>query len=162
MSKAGRPFVLASQLGLTMGLTSVAFVLGGLFLGRWLDKLWGTQPAATLTLLFAGAVASSLTMYQQAREALEGLMSAPAMGEQTQILSWRKIGVALALAVKTTLAVSGPALVGLWLGIRIDRAVGTQPIVTIVLVTLGTIGGFVAMFAVARRSARAISDTMNR
>ena len=156
------PFFLASQLGLTMGFTSVVLVLGGLLLGRWLDRSWGTHPVATLTLLFAGAVASSLNMYRLARGALQGLAMSSASGETPAILHWRGVGQAFLLALMTTLLVSGPALAGLWLGLWMDRILETRGALTIALGTMGILAGAVGMYLVARRSTRHVSDTANR
>lgn len=156
VKNAWQPFALASQLGLTMGLTSVVFVLGGLFLGRWLDHLWGTRPIATLALLFTGAFAGSLSTYRLAQEALRGLT---ADTEEKRILGWRAVGGALFLALETTLVISGSASAGLWLGLQMDRTLGTRPLLTMILTVLGIIGGAVGAYLLARRSARGASET---
>ena len=66
------------------------------------------------------------------------------------------------LALKATLVVSGPALAGLWLGLRMDCALGTHPLLTLALGTLGIIGGSVGMYLLAHRSVQGISDTAKK
>ena len=56
MKRLGRIVGLATELGMTMGLTAAGFVIVGLWAGRWLDAKLGTSYLATLLLLVVGAL----------------------------------------------------------------------------------------------------------
>lgn len=56
--KAGQkdPFLVAFGIYGAIGFQLAATVVGGLFLGSWLDKKWGTSPWLTLIGLTAGSI----------------------------------------------------------------------------------------------------------
>lgn len=48
-----------------IGVQFAVVMLGGLFLGQWLDKKFGTSPALTIICLFVGAGAAFYSMYRK-------------------------------------------------------------------------------------------------
>ena len=56
---------MASGVGLELGI----YVIGGFFLGRWLDGLLGTDPALMLTFVLFGVVIGIISMIRATRNA---------------------------------------------------------------------------------------------
>ena len=75
-------------------------------------------------------------------------------------MNWlgRVIGVATELGVTMGLMAAGLVVLGLWLGRRIDAALGTSPLATIVFILAGVVVGQVAIFRLAMRSLRSLSE----
>ncbi len=48
-----------------IGVQFAVVLLGGLFLGQWLDKRFGTSPVLTIGCLFVGAAAAFYSMYRK-------------------------------------------------------------------------------------------------
>lgn len=48
-----------------IGIQFAVVLIGGLFLGQWLDKKFGTSPVLTILCLFAGAGAAFYSMYRK-------------------------------------------------------------------------------------------------
>src|SRR3972149_6235116 len=56
-----------------VGCLTLVIILGSVFLGLWLDDVFGTKPAITLVLLFAGIPLSVILMLFVARRTLARL-----------------------------------------------------------------------------------------
>jgi F0F1-type ATP synthase assembly protein I len=54
--KQGDPFIVAWGVYGAVGFQLAATVIGGLLLGQWLDKKWGTSPWLTLAGMIIGMV----------------------------------------------------------------------------------------------------------
>ena len=54
--KKGDPFIIAFGIYGAVGFQLAATVIGGLFLGSWLDKKWGMLPWLTIIGLILGSV----------------------------------------------------------------------------------------------------------
>jgi F0F1-type ATP synthase assembly protein I len=56
-----------------VGCLTLVIIIASVFLGLWLDNLFGTKPVITLALLFAGIPVSVLVMLSVARRTLARL-----------------------------------------------------------------------------------------
>jgi F0F1-type ATP synthase assembly protein I len=56
-----------------VGCLTLVVVLASVFIGLWLDNLFGTKPMFTLVLLFAGIPLSVVLMLYASRKALDRL-----------------------------------------------------------------------------------------
>lgn len=150
-----RPLVLASQLGVTMGLMTVATVLASLYLGAWVDRQLGTRPAATLIFVLAGVLAGLLGTINLAQSTVRDLNAAAAQNLQPRVaFSTRDLGRALLLVAQLALVTLVPIGLGLWLGLELDQVLGSRPIFTIVLVVVSATIALAAVFFVTRRAGR--------
>jgi len=70
----------------------------------------------------------------------------------------RVVGVATELGLTMGLMAAGLVILGLWLGRRLDASLGTGPLATIALVIAGAAAGQVAIYRLATRSARRLSE----
>lgn len=129
MKRFGRVVVVATELGMTMGLTAAGLVVLGLLLGRWLDARLGTDSLITLVLLIAGAVAGQVAMYRLAMDSSRRLSTTGDQGAFSSHSALRRLG----LALRVLLAMVLPGLAGLALGLWLDRMLGTRIVVTLVL-----------------------------
>ena len=57
---------LATELGMTMGLTAAGLIFLGLWVGRQVDDLLGTEPYATIILLISGVVIGQIAIIRLA------------------------------------------------------------------------------------------------
>jgi F0F1-type ATP synthase assembly protein I len=129
----------ATELGMTMGLTAAGLILLGLWTGRQVDRLLGTQPYATIMLLIAGVVIGQVAIIRLAmrsrdyfREEDEPDYALPGLGTRL-----RTAGRALTwLALPAVLR-----LFGLWL----DRWLGTRIIFSLGLVVVGLVVSVVGL-----------------
>ena len=48
-----------------IGIQFAVVLIGGLFLGQWLDEKFGTAPVLTIVCLFVGAAAAFYSMYRK-------------------------------------------------------------------------------------------------
>jgi len=129
VKRFGRVVVVATELGMTMGLTAAGLVVLGLLLGRWLDARLGTDSLITLVLLIAGAVAGQVAMYRLAMDSSRRLSTTGDQGAFSSHSALRRLG----LALRVLLAMVLPGLAGLALGLWLDRMLGTRIVVTLVL-----------------------------
>jgi hypothetical protein len=68
-----QPWSLVTRLGLTVVLTLLAF----LFLGRWLDSVFGTRFVMTLVLSLVGGVAATINCYRMVMDSLGEITQVP-------------------------------------------------------------------------------------
>lgn len=68
-----QPWSLVTRLGLTVVLTLVAF----LFLGRWLDSVFGTRWVMTLVLSLVGGIAATVNCYRMVMDSLGDITQVP-------------------------------------------------------------------------------------
>jgi len=135
VKRLSRIVVLATELGMTMGLMAAGLAILGLFLGRWLDSQLGTAPVITLALLIVGALVGQVAIYRLAIESSRRLSPDSAQDSHLAPRVLPRFG--LALRVLSWVAV--PGLVGLAIGLWVDRALHTRVIATLAL----TLGGLV-------------------
>jgi F0F1-type ATP synthase assembly protein I len=148
MKRVGQIAGLATELGVTMGLTSAGLVFLGLWAGRQLDALLGTKPYATLLLLALGVIAGQVAIIRLAIRSRQYLLQ-----QQEHAFTLRDAVAALLTAAKALALVAVPALlrlVGLWL----DRMAGTGVLFSLALVVIGLVVGVAGLLhlAEARRS----------
>ena len=60
-----------------VGCLTLAIIRASVFVGLWLDNVFGTKPVITLVLLFAGIPLSVFVMLSVARKTLARLKSKP-------------------------------------------------------------------------------------
>jgi len=150
-----RPLALASQLGVTMGLLTVATVLASLLLGSWVDRQLGTRPLVTLIFVLIGVLVGMLGTINLAQSTLRELNSAAARRQAPRAaFSARDLGRALLLVAQLALVTLVPIGLGLALGIWLDRTAGARPAFTIVLALVGATVSLVAVFFVTGRASR--------
>jgi hypothetical protein len=150
MKRLGPIVGAATELGLTMGLTAAGLVAAGLMLGRWLDRLWGTSPVASILCLVGGAVAGQVALYRLARS------SATRLAEPQRRLSLGRDGLSaagLALGVLALLVL--PGLAGLGIGLLAGGPGWLTPALVIIGFGLGLVGILVLL---RRRAAPAGGD----
>ena len=143
---------LATELGLTMGLTVAGLVVGSLYLGRRLDAWLGIGPLGTIASTFGGAIASQLAVYAIAARAVERV-SADAGHARQAIGGLALLGVGL----RTLSMITLPGVLGLALGAWIDRTAGTGATATILLTLLGPLAGLCVSVRMLR-ARRKLSD----
>lgn len=150
-----RPLVLATELGVTMGLMTVVTVLVGLFLGSWLDRQLGTRPIATLVFILLGVLSGFLGTLNLARSAARELNAAAAARvEPRRAFSGRALGRALLLVLQLVLVTLVPVMLSLWLGHLLDRTLGRTPLFTIVLAMVSVIGSLLGVYFITVRATR--------
>ncbi len=150
-----RPLALASQLGVTMGLMTVATVLAGLFLGSWVDQRLGSRPLVTLAFIFVGVILGMLGTINLAQSTLRDLNAAAAQHvEPRAAFSARDLGRALLLVAQLALVTLAPIGLGMGLGLWLDRATGARPIFTIALSVVSATASIAAVFFVTGRASR--------
>lgn len=155
MKNALRPLALATELGVTMGLMTVATLLAGLFLGMWVDRQLGTRPLATLIFILLGVLAGALGTINLAQSALKQLNTAAAQHEQARTaFSAEALGSALLLVLQLILVTLVPVGLGLWLGLTLDRALGTGPGFTLAFGAVSIIAALLGVYLVSMRAAR--------
>jgi F0F1-type ATP synthase assembly protein I len=151
-----QPLALATQLGVTMGLLTVFTALGGLLLGLWADRQMGTRPLAAILFVLAGVVAGLLGTVNLARSALRTLDAAAARKVQPRTsFSAADLGRALLLVVELSVVTLLPVGLGLWFGLRLDRAMDARPAFTIALAAVGLAIAVAGVFWVSLRAAKA-------
>ncbi|MBC7236823.1 MAG: AtpZ/AtpI family protein [Chloroflexi bacterium] len=134
--RLGRLIGLATELGLTMGLTAAGMVVLGLLAGRWLDARWGSGPIATMVLVLAGAIAGQVAAYRLARRTALRLAQ-----DADSFLYAQDVLAALALAFRALAMIAFPSVIGVAVGLYVDRRLGTGIIVTLILVLSGLAAG---------------------
>lgn len=144
MKRLGRILRLASELGLVVGLLAAGSVLLGLAVGRWLDAKLGSGPYATILLMLAGAAAGQTAAYRLASRSARRLSSG-----SSHALRPRDAATATGLAIRLLVLVSLPSLVGLVLGLWIDRLLGTEIVATLLLALIGLASGVLLLLRTA-------------
>lgn len=134
----------ATELGATMGLASAGLVVGGLLLGRWLDARLGTRPWATFFLLVIGAVLGQVAIYRLAIASIQSLS-----GDTSDALNARATLARIGFALQVLALIALPGVLGLVLGIWIDRLLGTRFVVTLSLVFAGLAAGLAGAIRLA-------------
>lgn len=146
MKRTGRIVGLATELGMSMGLTAAGLAVLGLVFGRWLDARFGTSPILTIAFILAGAVAGQMALYRLATRSARRLSAGPNHGvDARDALSSAALGLRM-LALMTL-----PALAGLLLGLWTDSQIDTEPVATLVLTTGGLFGGLLYAVRLAKR-----------
>ena len=153
MKRWDRIIGMATELGMTMGLTAAGLTLLGLWLGRWLDTRLNTRPYATLILLAAGTVAGQVAIYRLAIRTSQRLA---AQHDSTSLP--RDAATSLWLAFRVLALVALPSLIGLALGLWIDRLAGSKVAATLALTLGGLILGLVGAWRLTRGNARDSDD----
>ncbi len=129
---------LATELGLSMGLTAAGMVVLGLLAGRWLDARLGTEPIATLILVIAGAVAGQLAAFRLVRRAVQRMSD-----RSGRVFCAKEVLAALGLALRALALIALPSLLGAAAGLYADRRLGTGITITLVLILAGLVAGLV-------------------
>jgi F0F1-type ATP synthase assembly protein I len=70
-----------------VGCLTLIIILGSVFIGLWLDNMFGTKPVITLILLFAGIPISVFVMLFVARRTLTRLKTEEEKEKNTEISS---------------------------------------------------------------------------
>lgn len=147
MKRLGHILGPATELGVTMGLASAGLVVGGLLLGRWLDVRLGTRPWATFLLLVVGAVLGQVAIYRLAIAAIQRLSD-----DTPDVPSARATLAPICFALQVLALVALPGVLGLALGIWIDRLLGTKFMITLSLVFAGLAAGLAGAIRLAHMS----------
>jgi len=151
------PLVLATQLGVTMGLMTVITVLAGLVLGSWIDRQLGTRPVATLLFVLLGVIAGLLGTVNLAQSTTRRLNAAAAQRALPQAaFSARDLGRAVLLVIELILVTLVPVGLGLWIGLQADRAAGTRPLFTIAVAALALVGALLGVYFISVRASRRV------
>lgn len=145
MKQRARAIGLATELGITLGVTAAGLVVLGLWLGRWLDARLGTSPFATMLLLLAAAIAGQIAIYRLAIRATRRLSAGA-----HSVLNSREVLSALGLSLRVLALMSLPALAGLALGTWMHHLLGSGIWVTALLALGGLVGGSISSLRVAR------------
>lgn len=146
MKGVGQIAGLATELGVTMGLTSAGLIFLGLWAGRQLDAMLGTRPYATVILLLLGVIVGQIAIIRLAVRARRYLMQA-----EDYAFTMRDAGASLWTAVRAVALIIVPIvlrLVGLWL----DRILGTGVTFSLALVILGLVIGVAGLLQLAESS----------
>ncbi len=150
-----QPLALATQLGVTMGLMTVITVLAGLLLGSWVDRQLGTRPLATLLFVILSIVAGLLGTVNLAQSTARQLNATAARRVQPRVaFSARDLGRALLLVIELVLVTLVPVGLGLWVGLQLDQAAGTGPVLTIAVAGLALICALLGVYLVTVRAGR--------
>ena len=70
-----------------VGCLTLIIILASVFLGMWLDNMFGTKPVITLVLLFAGIPISVLVMLVVARKTLARIKAEAEKDKNSEISS---------------------------------------------------------------------------
>lgn len=155
MKPVARALALATQLGITMGFMTVGSVLGGLLVGTWVDREFGTRPLAALLFVLMGILAGLLGTVNLAQSTRQQLDTAATRQIELRVaFSARDLGRALLLVVALVVVTLLPVGLGLYLGLLLDRAIGISPVGTICLAAVGITVALVGVFHITRRAAR--------
>lgn len=139
----------ATQLGLTIGMTTVVTSLGGLFLGLWVDGKLQTRPWGALLLTVVGVLAGSVSTYRLAISIVERAQLAPE-GKQPSVLTLKDVQRTLGLAASVWLMLVGSILLSLLIGWWIDAQLGIRPCVTVILLFVGLGAGSAGVYLLAK------------
>ena len=127
----------------------VVAVLGGLFLGLWIDRELGSSPWATLLLLGLGTLVAVIGCYRAMTSAAASLAVGQEEGEEVKQeagLSGGEFLRPLAFVVQVGLVIIAPPLVGLFLGLWVDGWLDTRPWMTLTLTVAGAVAGLVGVW----------------
>lgn len=133
---------LATELGMTMGLTAAGLIFLGLWVGRQVDDLLGTAPYATILLLIAGIVIGQIAIIRLAIRTREYLNDSDTAG-----YAFSGLGNGLKTAVKALVLVALPVILrvpGIWL----DRYLGTEIVFSLILVVVGLVIAVVGLLEI--------------
>jgi len=117
----------------------VVAVLGGLFLGLWIDRKLGTSPSATLLLLGLGTLVAIIGCWR----AMASVVANLAAGQE---IEWGESLRPLAFVAQVGLVIVIPLLVGLFLGQWMDGWLNTHPWMTLILTVVGSVVGLVGIW----------------
>ncbi len=143
MKQMGQITGLATELGVTMGLTSAGLVFLGLWAGREIDALLGTDPYATILLLALGVITGQVLIIRLAIRSRQQLMQ-----QEEQAYTLRDAAGTLWTAVKALGLVAVPALLRL-LGLWLDQTMDTGVLFSLVLVVIGLVIGAAGLLHLA-------------
>jgi len=145
VKRTGRIIGLATELGMSMGLTAAGLVILGLLLGRWLDARFDTKPFLTILFILAGALAGQIALYRLAMQSARRLSAQPQHGVNPRdALSSATIGLRV-LALMTL-----PAMGGFFAGLWVDSLIETGSVATLVLTIVGLVTGFAFTWRLVR------------
>lgn len=139
----------ATQLGVTIGLTTVVTSLGGLFLGLWVDGKLQTRPWGALLLTIVGVLAGSVSTYRLAQRIVARAQLVPE-GEQPVVLTSKDVQSTLGLAARIWFTLAGSILLSLLIGWWIDTRLGIRPCLTVVLTFVGLGAGSTGVYLLTR------------
>ncbi|MGD8969090.1 MAG: AtpZ/AtpI family protein [Anaerolineae bacterium] len=120
----------------------VVAVLGGLFLGLWIDRKLGSSPWATLLLLGLGTLVAVVGCYRVMAPVVAHLAAGQKV-ERRAVLAPGEFLHSLVFVAQIGLVVITPLLVGLFLGLWLDGRLDTRPWLTLTLAVVGAMGGLV-------------------
>jgi F0F1-type ATP synthase assembly protein I len=143
MKRVGQIAGLATELGVTMGLTSAGLVFLGLWAGRQLDALLGTKPYATIVLLVLGVIAGQVAIIRLAVRSRQYLLQ-----QEEHAFTLRDATTGLLTAAKALALVALPALLRL-LGLWLDHALDTGVLFSLALVVIGLVVGVAGLLHLA-------------
>jgi F0F1-type ATP synthase assembly protein I len=147
MKQLGHTIGLATELGITMGFSAASPVILGLVAGRWLDQQFGTKPILMMALMLTGVIGGQVAIYRlvisSARQVTRSAASAQPFAPMRR-------------ALRTLALVALSPLVGLALGLGLERWLGSGVMVAVALVVVGLALGMVV--AVRRTLAPARRD----
>jgi ATP synthase protein I len=126
-------------LGTQIAVVVVVAVLGGLFLGLWIDRKLGSSPWATLLLLGLGTLVAVIGCYR-------AMASAGANLAAGQKIEWGEPLRSLAFVARVGLVIIIPLLAGLFLGQWVDGWLDTRPWMTLILTVVGAVAGLVGVW----------------
>ena len=145
VKRLGRMVGVATELGVTMGLMAAGLVILGLWLGRRLDSSLGTGPLATILFALASAVAGQIAIYRLAVRSARRLSA-----DAENVLPRREVLSSIGLGLRILALMVLPGVLGLGLGLWIDRGLDTGAVATLILALGGTAAGFAASLRLAR------------
>jgi F0F1-type ATP synthase assembly protein I len=149
----------ATQLGVTIGLTTVATSLGGLFLGLWVDGKLGTRPWGALLLTLVGVLAGSVSTYRLALSIVARAQPVvPEEVEQPPVLTLKDVQRTLGLAALVWFILAGSVLLGLLVGWWLDTQLGIRPCLTVILMAVGLGGGSAGVYLLTRSKEESEED----
>ncbi len=143
MKRVSRIAGLATELGVTMGLTSSGLVFLGLWAGRQLDALLGTKPYATIGLLALGVITGQVAIIRLAIRSRQYLLT-----QEEHEFTFRDAVAGLLTAGKALALVALPALLRL-LGLWLDGVFETGVLFSLSLVVIGLVVGVAGLLHLA-------------
>lgn len=143
---------LATELGMTMGLTAAGLLFLGLWVGKQIDTLLGTDPYATVILLISGVIIGQVAIIRLAVRTRDYFNQTEAPDS-----IFHGLGHGLGTAAKALGLVALPIVLrvpGGWL----DRLLGTKFAFTLVFVVVGLVVGVAGLLSIVESMRVRVSD----
>lgn len=142
MRDKGQITGLATELGMTMGLTAAGLIFLGLWVGRQVDALLGTKPYATVMLLIAGIVIGQISIIRLAIRSRDYLNQ-----HDETTYAFGDVGGGFKVAGKALGLLALPAVLRL-AGVWLDRVLGTGIVFSLATVVLGLVIAVVGLLSI--------------